>query len=445
MYLTSTKLTKNELVSFIITIGALYLLRGYIAARAQLVTFILFALTVYSIEMLLETGKKRYGIYLFIIPVLIANLHLAVWPFFFILFLPYIGEYILSFIADNPKWTRNIRIKILKRKLLKQKDEQKLKKIQEKINQIDLKYISLAKKQKKLKENPYKIEITRNKNTILLIIMMMICVVTGLLTPFNGIQPYTHLYNLMRGNTTQSINEHLPMTLINNIEFLGVVVIFLGILIFTDTKIKLKDLFMTGGLIILALKTRRQASMVFLLCSVILTRLVTAIFNKYDKGGCEKVVKQAITVHGKIIVVSLVLIVSLLIIEPKIGEEFILESSYPVHATEYIKENIDLETMKLYNEYNYGSYLLLQDIPVFIDSRSEPYAPEFTGKQDIFSDFINISNIGVYYETKFEEYNITHVILYKNARLNMFLSRNDDYEELYSDDYFVIYKRLIAI
>ena len=40
LYFISKKLTKNQIFSFLITIGAMYLLRSYIAARAQLVTFI---------------------------------------------------------------------------------------------------------------------------------------------------------------------------------------------------------------------------------------------------------------------------------------------------------------------------------------------------------------------------------------------------------------------
>ena len=45
IYLVNTKLAKNQILSFLITIGVMYLIRGYIAARAQLVTFILFILT----------------------------------------------------------------------------------------------------------------------------------------------------------------------------------------------------------------------------------------------------------------------------------------------------------------------------------------------------------------------------------------------------------------
>ena len=76
---------------------------------------------------------------------------------------------------------------------------------------------------------------------------MIICALAGLLTPI-GDTPYTYLYKTMQGNTTNNISEHLPLTLIENTEAICMLIIFLAILIFTKTKIKLSDLFMIGGL-----------------------------------------------------------------------------------------------------------------------------------------------------------------------------------------------------
>lgn len=101
LYKVNSKLAKNQIFSFIITIGAIYMLRDYIAARAQLVTFILFLAQIFLIEKLISTEKKRYGIGLIIISILIANLHVAVWPFMFILYLPYIAEYILAILEEK--------------------------------------------------------------------------------------------------------------------------------------------------------------------------------------------------------------------------------------------------------------------------------------------------------------------------------------------------------
>ena len=134
----------------------------------------------------------------------------------------------------------------------------------------------------------------------------------------------------------------------------------------------------------------------------------------------------------------------------KIKAQIVSTTSYPVAACDYILENLDVENMRIFNEYNYGSYLLYRGIPVFIDSRADLYAPEFNGTKgedgkykgrDIFTDYINTSNISTYYENKFEHYDITHVIIKKGSKLNMFLSRDDKYNELYSDKNFIVYER----
>ena len=96
LYKVNKKISKNTIISFVITLAVIYSIRGYIAARAQLVTFILFIMEIYFIEMFLQHPKKRYIIGLISIPILIANLHAAVWWFYFVLYLPYIAEYILA-------------------------------------------------------------------------------------------------------------------------------------------------------------------------------------------------------------------------------------------------------------------------------------------------------------------------------------------------------------
>ncbi len=131
------------------------------------------------------------------------------------------------------------------------------------------------------------------------------------------------------------------------------------------------------------------------------------------------------------------------IFKEQAGDKFINENTYPVKATQYIKENLNVEEIRLYNEYNYGSYLLYQDIPVFIDSRADLYTPEFNGNKDkdVFTDFIKVSSISIYYENVFDKYDITHLLIPKNAKMNLLVSRDDNYKELYKDDNFIIYER----
>lgn len=444
LFFVSSKISKNKLISFFITIGAMYLLKGYIAARAQLVTFILFILSLYFIEKFLENRKIRYGIGIVLISTLIANLHVAVWPFLFILFLPYIGEYLIAVLADLIIY-KKVQERLLKIKIkYSSNNKEALEKFQKELDELQAKVSKIKIKRSKSIQNPYKIKITKNKNVKWLIVIMIICAFTGLLTPL-GDTPYTYLAKTMQGNTTKNINEHLPMTIAEQPEVLCTIIIFLAVLTFTKIKIKLSDLFMIGGLAFLMLESRRQLSMFSLIGSVILSKLIVELITCYDKELLEKINKKIL--HPFIIICMIVLVgwQTYDNVKTKYNDKFIDETQYPVKACDYILENIDLSKARFYNEYNYGSYMIYRGIPVFIDSRADLYAPEFSGlKDDIFTDFIDVSSIGTFYEDILEKYNITHVILYSNSKMSMIIDETKDphYSKIYKDDYFVIYERV---
>ncbi len=458
LYVTIYKISKNPLLSFFLAMIAMYLLKDFIAARAQLVTFNLFLLAILCIENFLQTKKKRYAISIILISIIIANVHVAVWPFFFVLFLPYLAEYIIASMLDANLVSKFIlfyhkdKIRDLERKLAKGKKEEKKKRLEERLEQekknlliAQEKEEKIVEKEKQKRENPFRLKIQKRKAAKWLILIMCICAFTGLCTPLKD-APYTYLIKTMQGNTMQNISEHQPLTLYNDKETMIVLTIVLAILIFTDIKIKLADFFMLTGLIFLSFMSRRQTSLLVLIGVVIFAKWIQYFIQKYDPEGNFKCMKLMTTLLGKIFTIALVVLLCFVMIKPKIKDKFINESKYPVAAATWILENLDVENIRLYNEYNYGSYLLFRGIPVFIDSRADLYAPEFnkTKEQegrDIFSDYMNISSIGTYYETKFEKYEITHVIVVNNAKLNLFLTRDEHYKELYKDDHFVIYER----
>lgn len=406
IYKVNSKLSQNKVVSFVITIGAIYMLRDYIAARAQLVTFTLFILQMFFMEKLIDTKQKRYGIGLIAISILIANLHVAVWPFMFVLYLPYIAEYIIAII-----------------------EERTAKKYGKEVKQGD------------------KIIITKKDGTKYLVIVMLICVLTGLLTPLGPTTPYTYLVKTMQGNTTQNISEHLPMTLINCTDVLCAIIILLAILTFTDSKIRLADLFMIGGLALLMLYSKRQSTIFVIMGSVILNRILYNWMEKWVPSIDEKLIKTFTTKFGAFLISLSVISLSIYFVQPKIDAVYIDESTYPVQMSDFIlqyfeENNINLDDVRLYNEYNYGSYLLYRGIPVFIDSRCDLYAPEYNEGQNIFMDFIESSNISKWFEDVLEKYDITHIILYKNSKMNMIIKDGnlDGYKLLKEDDYFVFYE-----
>ena len=464
LYYTNKKITKNQVIAFLISMFQLYFMGNYTAARAQSITFPLFVLTILLIEKLLETGKIRYMVGLVIIPILIANLHSAVFPFYFILFLPYLGEDIIKNFITTP------RIRIIHKQILEKQKQiylDKIKKFEEsdvrieeykeKIKECDSKIkaenLKIEKYLSKTKDlDNYKLRIATSENIKKLYIVFIICLFTGLLTPLKDM-PYTYTYRIMKGNTTQAVSEHQPMILINEKKILISYGILLAILIFTKTKIRLRDLFFLSGLFILSIMTRRQESMLILFGGIVFARILTEFIQRKNPKLLLEIQEYLTTIFGEIGILIIVLLMSTKMINPKFTQPYIDETSYPVEASQWIKEKLDYKNIKLFNDYNYGSYLLFEDIPVFIDSRCDLYTPEFNGTynknskkfvgKDIFSDFLNVSQIATWYDNVFKEYGATHVITGSSSKLNMLISKDPLYNKIYSDKNFVLYERVI--
>lgn len=263
LYGVNVKLAKNRIISFILTIGTLYLIKPYICARAQLVTFILFILTIYFIERFLETKKIKYAIGLVVIPILIANLHVATFYFYFILYLPYIAEFVLYIFAYANVIISGAKVDSIRKKIQKQGATEEL---LEKLQKTEEKHRKLKEKEDNRIEKPYKIKMTYHDSIKILIIIMLICLLTGFLTPL-GTTPYTYLIKTMQGISTKNINEHLPTVLAENKNLLITFAVYIAIVAFTKIKVKLSDIFLLGGLGLLAILSRRQASMFYLIRS----------------------------------------------------------------------------------------------------------------------------------------------------------------------------------
>ncbi len=378
------KLCKIKLLSFVVSFFTMYFIRNYLVTRAHLVTFILFALTIYFIEQFLKTKKKGYVVCLIIIPIIIANVHAAVFPVYFVLYLPYLAEYYVSLFLKKRKYHNNSRIII--------------------------------------NENP---------NSKYLIIIMLISFFGGLITPID-LTPYTYLIKTLMGNQALFITEHFPIVLTQHHDAFFLIICLVFLLFNRNTKIRLTDLLMLGGLSLLMISYRRQITLFVVICCIIYNRLLQniSIKNKYQY-----------------IIISLLIIVALITsidyAKFNFNEEYVDKTIYPVEAAEYLKNNVDLEKAHIFNDYEEGSYLLFKDIPVFIDTRCDLYNPEFNNlKSDIFIDYMLTSNLSYYYKDIFNKYQITHYITNKETSLNKLIIKSGDqsFKNVYEDDNFIIYE-----
>lgn len=450
IYFTSNKISKNAPLSAIVTFIAMYLMQPYLAARAQLVSFSLMVLTLYLIEKFLESGKKRYALGLIAFSLLIVNLHMAVWPFYFVLFLPYIFEYIISLNIFTIDLVVKLKI-FYERYRAKEGYEKRIAELKEKIEHN-------KERRAEIQKNPYKVRVVRNDNMKKLILVMVICAFMGIFTPTGISTPYTYLYKTMTGNTMEVINEHMPLDLRSNKNFVAFFLMFIVVLTFIDIKIDLKHLCYYLGILYLAINSRRQVSMFLVICTPILANLLGEIFEKYSPKLQEKIISIVTNFYLKVILSTAVIIIAIQNFKPKLKVKYYSNANYPIYASEWIKENLDYKNIKLFNEYNYGSYLIFEGIPVMIDSRCDLYTPQYNTKtgnpndgQDIFMDVQNVATGAAKYDETFEQYGITHIITYSDSNLNKKLKKDLDYKKIYpttseqeeKDKRFIIYERNI--
>ena len=389
-YFICLKQHKSYFLSLLFSILAVIMLARFVTMRAQLITYLLFLIEILFIEQFLKNGKKGYIAGLLILCVLIANLHAAVWPFYFILMLPYLFEYLVALISDKIK------------------------------NKPQLGIFA------------EKITLEKNKHVKTLFIVFIISLVLGLLTPIGDI-PYTYFIRTMMADTMEYIEEHKPLVLIESLFVLGYLAIMLVPLIFTKVKVKLSDLAMMGGLLFMTFLSIRHIALLGIVGMFYLCRLICNI----GKINSDKPLDYNLPWYGVIIVTLTIIGTSIFVYNINYKEAFINEAIYPVQMVNYMEKNLNMEEVKLYNEYDFGSYLIYKDIPVFIDSRSDLYTSSFNNGTDIFNECMNITEN---YGRIFNKYKITHILIYKDTDLNQILAASSNYELVHREGRFMLYK-----
>lgn len=383
IYNFSVKLGYNKYISYIIITVFSFFLSGYFTARAQMFSYIFFVVILYSLEMLRNTNKKRYLIYLFISSLMIANMHAAVWLFTFALFLTYIVQDIIAII----------------------------------IKKFDIKIFK-----------SFNIEIEKSKLKITMIAFGL-CLLTGFLTP-NFLVPFTYYINTIKGVSLSHINEHSAITIEGYPYVYFFCFVTLILLLNKKVKIRLREIFLLVGLFILAFSSIKNISLLIILSMFVYIRLLSS----FNLKNIDNSIWYKYFVSVLLLFFVITFFVSIGVYSKK---DYVNEKSYPVEASKFIKENLDYKNIRLFNQYDFGSYLMYEDIPVFIDSRADLYLKEFNKDCTIFEDYFSAKT---YYDYYFKKYQITHLILKKTTSLYSTIKEKENYKILYNDDYFVVYE-----
>lgn len=443
LFVLLSKRNNSPIIAFIVTLLITYISKYSFTARSQIISFLCFIVEIYCIEEFIETNKKRYAVAILIQSLIIANFHAATWPLMLVLFMPYLAPAILKFFS-----TKNIYSICIKRL------EKKIKKLPKNSNKLNI-YKKNIEDYKELLNIPkgeysdYKMVYRDNYNAKNLIVLLILVILSGLLTPIHG-TPYTYIIKSMFGPSNfesnasiDFVSEMRPLVPATNLTFLVFFIIFISFLAFVPSKLKVEHGFLILGLSIMTLVSVRYAYLLAFLGSFALTNLITYTVNfliKDDIISLEKLITTPISI-------TLLFFTSILFTANNLLEQsnydYVSKEIYPIASVEYIKENLDYRNIRIFNSYDNGSYLMLNDIPVFIDSRLDVYCSEFNDT-DIFYDFIKTKTGELHYEDVFTKYDFTHILVETDSILYNYISRDPNYKVLHEDEFYILYERTLA-
>ena len=366
-------------LAFCGTLIVAYMMKDGFYTRGQVVSYSIFLLEFMILENFAERPTFFKSLALFALSVIMANIHSTAWIMMLVLILPFIGEqviYIYSLKGINERLLRKYK-KQYERAKENGASEEKIKKLEDKIKQQE-EFKTINERDEIQKE--HKIIIKNKPNVKYMWVAFVVLVIGALITPLK-LTPIVYVLKTTTGNSMQYINEHLPVIIANDLSFFSYTAILVAMIGFTKSKLKLSDAFLILGLYLMALSSRRSV----LLLIGLTAGIVVEMIDKFIKENLQGENPKARKVLGVTIGVC-ALLISIYAFICKIDMPYVADNIYPVQAAEYIKENLDYKNIRFYNQYDYGSYLLMEKIPVFLDSRCDLYTPEFNKGVKVFDD-----------------------------------------------------------
>ena len=423
----------NFNLAFISTLVVSYMMRDSFFARGQVLSYSIFLLEYMLVENFAERPTFFKSLALFALSVIMANCHSTAWIMMLILLLPVIGEQIFyAYSLDG------VNKRLLKRFKKKYKDAknsgasgEELEKIESKIKEQEEFEKHYAQTETK---REHKIIVKSKPNIKYIWVAAVVLILGALVTPLK-LTPFLYVLKTSLGNSMGYINEHLPIVPANSVEFFAYTIIIVAILGFTNSKLKLYDAFLILGLYIMTLTGRRSQYLLYGLTAPIIVKAIDD-FIKYNIKEVKTNISNKLFIFTCIISVG----VSVYMFIDKINDDHVSEKLYPVKAAQFVKENLDYRNIRIYNGYDYGSYLLMQGIPVFIDSRCDLYTPEFNKGVVVFDDFMETRSGEITISDLLDKYDLEYAIVKSDGFENSYMSEDDRYTKLYSDENFVVFK-----
>ncbi len=111
----------------------------------------------------------------------------------------------------------------------------------------------------------------------------------------------------------------------------------------------------------------------------------------------------------------------------------------PIKAVDYIKTHLNTKTIRLYAGYNTGGYAEFRGLRPFIDARAEVFFKSNNQQSDIINDYFDATIGKTHYRDFIEKYELTHFLVEKTDILYVYLPKDTAFELLFSDGDFSVF------
>lgn len=383
LYTANKLFIKNKLISYLFVFAQLTLLFNFISIRAQMYSYIFFLLELIFIENFLRKKKYKYLILLSILPLFIINFHAGTIYFYFIIIFVYLLNY----------------TKIKTSKIEYNKD-----------------YVT---------------------NLKYLFIPIIIGFLLTFINPF-GINQLTYCVKTLNNSFINTyIYEFQPINIrsLIGIFFYIYLLLITASLLYTKKKINLERILLFLGTTFMTLMTLRHFSLLIIFtipCLEYIAEMVINIKNWSYKGLIE-IGKKVLKITSILLYSGIFICFGIIYYFSNNLSGYLPKSAYPIDSVNYIKSNIGTNS-RIFNEYEYGSLLMFNNIKCFIDSRCDLYTKEYNKNCNVADDYMNTINCTENYEEILSKYNIEYLLISKDSALAKNIFNNSKYEKLFEDE-----------
>lgn len=234
-----------------------------------------------------------------------------------------------------------------------------------------------------------------------IILIMIIMLLTGLINPY-GIKNILYVFTSYGQKIlNETIIELVPLSFSSSYgKFIIFIIFLVYFLYFKSKNIPIRYYLLLFGTTYLAFDCSRSIAL------FIIGPLFPLSYLYKDKIPNIDIERFIPLILKNIIVISffIVTISSTIFIK----RDFYPESREPI---DYLVKNYNKENIKLYINFNDGSYAVYKEIKVNIDPRAEVYLKKNNHKSDIYDEYTKLGNNEIDYKDYINKYKFTHILV----------------------------------